>query len=107
MSKLLKLIATFGLSTGLVKMPVVRQVKLKDNDLVALDDFGNFKLSKDGHLYIVKEKLSEIVKNEDCVCLKYLGETKYADKEYMKYFRTFNQFKKDYEYIKKGLENVK
>jgi len=93
--------------TGLLRMPVVRQVTLRDSDLVELDELGNFNLSKDGHLYRVKEKLSNIVEKSEPVCLKYLGETRETirmNKKYMDNFKPFEKFKKDYDYIKKGMK---
>jgi hypothetical protein len=103
----MKNLAKLMVKVGLLRMPVVRQVTLKDSDLVRLDGIGNFYLVRDGHFYRVTEKFSDIVKKSEPVCLKYVAESRKIDKKYINSFKSFEKFKEDYDYIKKGMEEVK
>jgi hypothetical protein len=101
MKTLIKLL----IKAGILRMPVVEEVILTDSDMVELDEFGHFNLSRDGHIYRVKEKLYDIAtKDKYSVCLNYLGESKKVNKRHMDKFERFEKFKKDYNYIKKSLE---
>ena len=92
--------------TGLIREPVVRQLKLKDTYLVKLDNFG-FHLATRTHLYGVKEDLTDIVNSSEPVYLEYSGDVKLIAKQYKDYFndfQTFKAFKETYNLIKKDLE---
>jgi len=55
----------------------LKKTILTDNDLVMLDSgLDRLIFSRDGHLYWIKERFSEINHSDSRVSLKYMGEIK-------------------------------